>query len=205
METLPIEVAQVVYKLSCRDAFESLPLEAWKFRMKSFGELFDIHIHTYLKDFFIAFSKIREKFCTREVTYQNEYVHNRLAEMCLLNAHHKKVASFQRIIRSLHKKLKKDSPYLPIIGVLEKLFYSGPFTIGFFVVREVYPMDVKHIATIKKSILQMHFGNHLDEWHLIFTNGCPAIIKNTGKHNDEWEIQSENQETIDLILEIVTN
>jgi len=118
---------------------------------------------------------------------------NRLADYCILNKHHYRVAKFQNIIKTVYKNAPSQK--------LKDLFYDGPFTMAFFLVKHIDPMPIQGYIYESKDFITKHFGNY-DKWFIFFQNSEPAIITQS-KEPNKWEVQAENINTFDAIVEVL--
>jgi len=202
MEILPIEIARLVYKLSCDAAFESIPIKAQEFRMSTFikknGDFIKVKKHQFFRDFYWEYLCIREKTKITSDLASNEYTTTRLAEFMLINAHLNRFAKFQNILRTVYKRSHKYAPLFS--DKLQKLFYAGPFPMAFFLVKHLDPMPVQGHLRAPHSHMCEKFGEG-DHWNIIFQNSKPAIIKMSD--SGKWEIQGEDEWALDAVLEVI--
>ena len=202
METLPIEIARLVYKISCGDAFESIPNKAQEFRLAAFikknGELFEVKKYQFFRDFYWAHLCIQSKISNMDELAKNEYTTTRLSEFLLINAHLNRFVKFQTILRKVYKRAQKYTPLF--VESLKKLFYAGPFPMAFIVVQHLDPMPVQGHLRAPLSHMCEKFGQGT-EWNLVFQNSKPAIIKMSD--SGKWEIQGDDEWALDAVLEVI--
>lgn len=202
MEVLPIEIAQTIYKLSCSDAFESIPIKSHEFRVSAFikknGELVELKKYQFFRDFYWAYLCIRKTLLITNDLSRNEYTTTRFAELLLLNSHLKRFAKFQSILRTAFKRSQKYSPLF--VKRLSKMFYAGPFPMAFFLVQHLDPMPVQGHIRAPHSHMCEKLGE-AREWNIIFQNSKPAIVKMSD--SGKWEIQGEDEWALDAVLEVI--
>jgi len=176
METLPIELAQKIYKLACQDAFESIPYEAHKFRMNN------VKKYQFFRDFYWI------TLGTRDTVV--------LAELLIKNSHLYRFLKYQKLLKSVYKRVSE--PFLKT--KLKEFFYAGPFPMAFFLVQHIDDMPVQGYFRAPHFFMCDHFGDG-DQWNIAFQDSTLAIIKMSD--SGKWEIRGETEHALDAVLEVI--
>lgn len=177
MDTLPIELAQEIYKMSCRDLFEDIPIEAHKFRLRGAPK------YQFFRDFHWATLGTSDPVS--------------LADLLIKNSHLYRFLKFQKLLKLVYKKVSE--PFLKT--KLKEFFYAGPFPMAFFPVQHIDPMPVQGHLRAPQSFMCDHFGEG-DHWNIVFQDSTLAIIKLSSELG-KWEIQGETENALDAVLEVI--
>jgi hypothetical protein len=177
MDSLPLprELEHIIYKFSCKDAFDSLPIAAWNMKIRRFQKCetypFIVAKYQHIDEFTYHFNMMRQ-FVTVVDHTENDFLYFCMCQLFVLNKKFRLRPGFQMHVRRLLRLMNDRAPFLPILKDLRRLVTD------FMTVQHLEPMPLQGTLNDSRSALIEAFGypNIWNEWFIVFHDGTEVYI-----------------------------
>jgi hypothetical protein len=176
MNTLPFELEHIIYRCSCKDAFDAIPIAAWNMRIRRFQKRetypFVVSKYKYIDEFTYHFNLMRQLVTVVDHT-ENDFLYFCMSQLFVLNKHLRLLSGFQMHVRNLFLIMNERAPFLPIVKDLKNLI------VDFMSVLYLEPMPFQGILNVSDVDLICTFGvpNNWNEWFIVFNGGMSVCIR----------------------------